>query len=107
MIVVAERIRAAIDVLEARKAQPQPPFYTYFDPETMDDGDNDNIVSTAFNAGTDWGAWAERTQMADAQLMILTRAYNMAVTGREQLTNGEVSLANAILGLNQPTPDPH
>ena len=107
-----ERIQAAIDKLTAFKAQPKPPFLVSFDPETMGDGDNDDIVSTAFNAGSDWGVWAERNQMADAQLAILNDGLIVAKHWEDILEklSGSVRIpithallfADAILG-----PDPH
>lgn len=107
--VAATLIESAIEKLNADRAKSTPGRWSRTDelwegsrrweiesPEGMVTSDGDGIGSLGNIHDADLIVTLHAT--IDAQIGVLTRAYNMAVTGREAVTVVEMNLARAIVG---------
>ena len=90
-----ERIQAAIDKLEALKAEPQPQYLVSYEYDWVQDGNNDDLVEYVFPAGVEYGRREERDRTIDTQLAILERWLEYRPLAMEEPV---VALADAILG---------
>ena len=99
-----EKIQAAIEWLEVIKAAPSPVYLTNYDYEMVQDGNDDDLVSYAFDAGVAYGSHGAVHRTIDAQLAILRSALTYTVgdltftlTNPQQYSPEAVALAEAIL----------
>jgi len=100
----ADEILAAIAALTQQKAEPCPAYLAHYDYDFVQDGNDDDLVRFAFNAGSDRGSWQTLQWTVDAQLAILDLAVEYGdlrnATPGSRFASAALTLARAINGTN-------